>query len=377
MRICGHFARFAEGFADAGLFVFAQVMALEMRRIIVPGADDHRAGFGRQVTVEGFFVETARLAVHRHQEGLVAHRGDVVLEMFCDETGDFIHPLAVLEHIGQGDGAVEDAVEFFHVGHALQLRRRPEVLFHRLAVGDQVVGRQLIVQRNGGAVFDGFADGVFVEIPLGIVGAEGLEGTAAMRGAVNGRAGEAEEGGVGQRAHQVVAQVAAGGAMGFIHQHEDVGAGVQVGRDVVEFVNHREDQAARIGLEQVAQVTFGERQVHLPEADRFQVLEELALQFVAVHDEQDSGVLEGGRFEQQTGQGEHGVGLAGALRVPDQAAASLGRSALRPYRFAGARQATLHGAHLVRAQDDLGEFAIFAGRRECNRSARAGRGAGQ
>ena len=87
------------------------------------------------------------------------------------------------------------------------------------------------MQRHGGPVVDRLGDGVLVQVAAAaVIAAEDLEGALAVGGLVDGRAGEAEIGGVGQRRHQVVAQVAAGGAVGLVDQDEDVVAGVEVWR---------------------------------------------------------------------------------------------------------------------------------------------------
>ncbi len=139
-------------------------------------------------------------------------------------------------------------------------------------------------------------------------------------GAVNRRAGEADEGRVRQGRHQVVAQVAAGGAMGFIDQHVDVAAQVQIGGHVAELVDGRDDEAAIVAAEQLVQPGDAVGVLDVLHAERGQVLEQLVFQFVAVDQQQDGGLVGFGRFEEQFGRLEHGEGLAAALRVPDQAA---------------------------------------------------------
>ena len=60
--------------------------------------------------------------------------------------------------------------------------------------------------------------------------------------------------GVGQAAHQVVAQVAAGGAVRLIHQDHNGLAGVQVGGDVVELMDHGDDQPTEILIKKVLEL---------------------------------------------------------------------------------------------------------------------------
>ena len=109
---------------------------------------------------------------------------------------------------------------------------------------EHLVGGELVVERQGGAVFDAVGDGVLVQVTLVVFAAEGFEGAFAVDGFVDGGAGEAQEGGIRQAGHQEGAEVAAGGAMGFVDQYIDVGAGVEIRRHVAEFVDHRHDDAA-------------------------------------------------------------------------------------------------------------------------------------
>ena len=69
-----------------------------------------------------------------------------------------------------------------------------------------------------------------------------------MRGLVNRCASEAEISCVRQRAHQVVAEVAAGRPVRLVHEHENVFAGVDVRGDVVKLVDHGDDEPARVSF---------------------------------------------------------------------------------------------------------------------------------
>ena len=62
------------------------------------------------------------------------------------------------------------------------------------------------------------------------------------------------EGTASQSAHQIVAQVAARRAVRFIHEHNDALTGIDVRRDVIELVNHRDDKAAIVGAENVLKI---------------------------------------------------------------------------------------------------------------------------
>jgi len=89
-----------------------------------------------------------------------------------------------------------------------------------------------------------------------------------------------------------------------------------VGRDVVELVDHRHDQAAPVGVQQLLQVTLRLGDLDVPEPDGFEVGEELRLQLVAVDQHEHRRILEDWILDEALGDGDHRVGLARPLRVP-------------------------------------------------------------
>jgi len=165
--------------------------------------------------------------------------------------------------------------------------------------------------------------------------------------------GEADVGGVGQRADQKIAQVAAGGTVGLVDQDVDVLASHHIGRHVVELVDGGDDQATMIVAQQPAQVGLGLGHHHPAHAKRREVIEELLLQFIAVDQHQHRRVLEVRVLHQDPGHGDHGVGLARALGMPDQRLSfgGVGGPLLDPF----------HRPHLVRSQHRLAQLAVDAG----------------
>ena len=141
--------------------------------------------------------------------------------------------------------------------------------------------------------------------------------------------------------------------MSFVNEHEDVFAPVRVGTDIVELVDHGNDQAAPVGREQCLQMVLGPCNYDVAEPDRFQVVIQLAFQLVPVHKQQHRGITERGVLDQPLGGRDHRVRLAATLRVPDQP--PVFRGLLRAY------YAALHGAHLVRSQHGLAKFPIGSG----------------
>ena len=62
---------------------------------------------------------------------------------------------------------------------------------------------------------------------------------------------------------------------------------------------------------------------HVCQAERGQVLEHLIFQLVAVDHQEDGRLLRLGCLEEHLGRLDHRVGLAAALRVPDEPAGAL------------------------------------------------------
>ena len=145
---------------------------------------------------------------------------------------------------------------------------------------------QRVIELHRRAIFDGFGNRVLVEIPCVVFLAEHFERAFAVREAVNWRAGEADISCVGQRAHQIVAQVAARRAVRFVHQHDDARARVDFRGNVVELVNRRNDETAIIGRENLAQIVLAVCDLDSCDAVTLDVLEELLFEFVAVNQHQ-------------------------------------------------------------------------------------------
>ena len=106
----------------------------------------------------------------------------------------------------------------------------------------------------------------------------------------------------------------------------------------VELVNHRDDQAAVVGAQDAAQVVLALGHLDGGDAVGGDVAEELGLQLVAVHQHEHGGLLAAlGVAQEPGGDGDHGEGLAAALRVPDQAPALGPGRATRSMTFSTAR----------------------------------------
>ena len=105
--------------------------------------------------------------------------------------------------------------------------------------------RRLEMQRQRGLVPDGLLERVAAHVAfLVLVGAEGPEGV--LVGPVDGRAGEAEEEGVGQRLAHLAAQVAFLGAVRLVHHHDDVRALVQPAVRLGELVDGGDEHLAHV-----------------------------------------------------------------------------------------------------------------------------------
>ena len=82
-----------------------------------------------------------------------------------------------------------------------------------------------------------------MQVALVVFASEGLEGALAVGGFVHRGPGETEEGRIRQAGHEEVAEVAAGGTVGFVDEDVDVRALVEIRRHVAELVDHRHDDA--------------------------------------------------------------------------------------------------------------------------------------
>ncbi len=105
------------------------------------------------------------------------------------------------------------------------------------------------VQRQGGAIPDGFFETVAAHVAAWVfLGAKGVEGVAVTP--VDGRAGQAEQEGVRQRGAHLHPQVAFLGAVGFIHQDDDVLTVIQHAAGLAKFEDGGDDDLAGILAQQ-------------------------------------------------------------------------------------------------------------------------------
>ncbi len=135
---------------------------------------------------------------------------------------------------------------------------------------EHFIGRELVVQRQRGAVLDAVCDGILVQVALVILAAEGLEGALAVDGLVHRRAGEADEGRVRQTGHEEVAEVPASGAVGLVDEDVDVRAGVEIRRHVAELVDHRHDDAPVVVLQELVEPGDAAGVLQIAQAERGQ-----------------------------------------------------------------------------------------------------------
>ncbi len=160
--------------------------------------------------------------------------------------GDLVDALVALEEVFEVDGAVENLVQLLDVGDAFGLGDRPEFLLHQSVLSQHLVWGEVVVQRQRRPVLDALFGSSTCEVAACVVHAEGLKRPLAVHGLVDRRPGEADKHGVGNAGHEVVAQVAAGGAVSLVDQHKDVRPRVEVRGHVVELVDRRHNDAAII-----------------------------------------------------------------------------------------------------------------------------------
>ena len=146
--------------------------------------------------------------------------------------------------------------------------------------------------------------------------------------------------------------------MGLVDEDEDVVARARVLPDRLELVNHRDDQAAEVGVEKLLKLGLGVRSAHrdvllLHFAEHaLDPALQLPFELGPIDDEDHGGVLEALLlFEDQLRGREQRERLARALRVPDEAA--------RLGRVGAARDDRVDGAPLMLPQDRFPRLAVL------------------
>ncbi|MBT9132604.1 MAG: hypothetical protein DDT33_01127 [Firmicutes bacterium] len=103
------------------------------------------------------------------------------------------------------------------------------------------------MKRDGGAIFYRLSDTILVKISVRrIVLTEGNKGALAVGSPVNGGAGKPDICCIGQRSHQVIAQLTASCPVGFVYQYEEVLSGVDFLGYLIELVYHGDDKPSGI-----------------------------------------------------------------------------------------------------------------------------------
>ncbi len=187
--------------------------------------------------------------------------------------------------IGVAGAVAEDLQALLKVVVAEHIR---EGRVHPRLVGHfGIVGAAFVDDLQGHAVIDGLAHGVFVDVvaedPLGLV---------------DGRAGVADAGGVGDAFVKVGPEHGVLGAVGLVGHHQDVRAGVQLREGLgqigfPELVDHGHDQIRGIGAQQFFQLL--DAVGHLDrKADALAGFGKLAFQLGAVGDKDHLPVARAG-----------------------------------------------------------------------------------
>ena len=156
-------------------------------------------------------------------------------QIFCDA-------LRRLHQHGHLRGGLGELV-LVEVGEAAgQLLER---LVDRLLVDVQLEQARLEVERHRGAVADRLLEAVAAHVAGRVLlGAEGVEGVAV--GAVDRRAGQAEQERVRQRLAHLAAEVALLRAVGLVDHRDDVAAVVQDAVGLAELEDRRDDDLPHV-----------------------------------------------------------------------------------------------------------------------------------
>ena len=300
--------------------------------------DDHLASDCTQLVQKRLVAQRGRL-VGRHQLRLKAGTLPVLAVMLADVEGAHVdHLLGLVQHLGTG-------VFLFQVG--LLLVSQPLGVALEPDVDGGLVLLQLhhapfVEQRHDGAVGHRLVDGIGVDHAAEL-------GHIALLARQEWRAGEADIAGIREHlphARRVTAQL---GALGFVHQHEDVGRGIAellVGQRLVEFVHQRGDDVRLAVGHQFHQMAAALGTVGREPAGGEGVAE-LLVQIHPVGHQQDARIADRRLQRQRAGQHHHGQRLARALGVPDDAAPALAAVV----RLLDAGEHLANGEHLLVARD--------------------------
>ena len=177
--------------------------------------------------------------------------------------------------------------------------------------------RRLEMQRQRGLVADGILERVAAQVALVVlVGTEGPEGVAV--GAVDGRAGEAEQEGIGQGLTHLATQVAFLGAVGFVHHDDDVRAFVEPAAGLAKLVDGGDQHLAHVLPEQLLQLLAGGHADHVGHVGSVEGGADLGVEVDAVHHDDHRGVAELRVQPQLLRREDHQQRFAAALEMPDQ-----------------------------------------------------------
>ena len=120
-------------------------------------------------------VVGAGFAVNADEEGFVAEWLDMLAVMPGDEPCYPFDTLLAFKEVFQVYRPLQDFIQFLDVGNALSFGEGEELCIQCLMRHAHFVGGELVVQRQGRAVFYTVGDGIFVQVALVILASESLE----------------------------------------------------------------------------------------------------------------------------------------------------------------------------------------------------------
>ena len=176
---------------------------------------------------------------------------------------------------------------------------------------------QSVADGLGGTVVDGIDDAVFVQIILYL--AVFILDAKLPMGLGNRRTRKGKTLGVGQHGTQFHLIITVFRAVGFIDEHDDIVALVLDLTQLLEFLNGSDEHARRLVSEYAFQVANTH---HHPRVRKHTVEEgvvHLVLQVLAVHHDENGGVVQGFGLAEFVGSVKHGERLARTLGVPNHA----------------------------------------------------------
>ena len=314
--------RIAEIVQHLGFLVPGAPPLLVFIGLVVVGIHDDGAGRLAQQPVQLLFIQHATLPVIAHHLAFKAVGVHLGHEVLGDVRAHCLNALRVLHDRSHAHALGGLAALLLRQAHFIG--QLGEGLVDGLLIDVQFHRHRLEVQRQRGPVAHGVREGIPAHIAAAILRrAEGQKSILVQL--VDGRAGQAEEEGVGQRRAHARTEIALLGTVGFVDHDDNVVPEVQRLLHPLELKYLGDDYLAGVVFQQLRQLRVGLRRHQVGHVRHGEGAEDLSAQVDAVVDDQDRGRIQVLHHAQFLGGKYHQQRLTAALEVPDQALLGVAR----------------------------------------------------